>query len=302
MNTTFAKETHELHQTASGAMYTVDVWTYEPSTYSQTIYLQAGLHGIEITGIPVLFEMMRIIEEYQPTHKIIVVPCSNPMGLDSQIMGVQTGYNNIHTNQQNCYNWNRISHLSHTPSIEGNWIRFLLELSQTSEIIVDLHTAGMEASPHIYSHQSQIEEAKQFGIPNIIAWEDVSTSFSDTCYARGQRAFTLELSQSRQVTPRLIERSLNYLKNYFGWHTLKAETRVWNQHNALVRWLAPAGGILSWSVKAGEYLQQGEIAGKLYTKQSILPLIVPQSGLFLLKNPIHAPHQHQEIGKLLIES
>jgi hypothetical protein len=61
-----------------------------------------------LTGIPVVHEFMKEIEEHQLVYNFICVPLSNPMGLDSQIMGVQTGYNNLHTNQQNCWNWNRI--------------------------------------------------------------------------------------------------------------------------------------------------------------------------------------------------
>ena len=97
----FEKETLPVHQTASGARYEIEVYRYDPPNSAETVYLQGGLHGIELTGIPVLYEFMKLVEEAQLPHQIICVPQSNPMGLDSQIMGVQTGYNNLHTNQQN---------------------------------------------------------------------------------------------------------------------------------------------------------------------------------------------------------
>ena len=31
----------------------------------KTVYLQAGIHGIELTGIPVVHEFMKGIEEHQ---------------------------------------------------------------------------------------------------------------------------------------------------------------------------------------------------------------------------------------------
>ena len=98
----FSLETLPLHSTASDATFEIDVWRYYHPDATQTVYLQAGIHGIELTGIPVVHEFMKEIEAHQLVYNFICVPLSNPMGLDSQIMGVQTGYNNLHTNQQNC--------------------------------------------------------------------------------------------------------------------------------------------------------------------------------------------------------
>ena len=111
MTPNFSRETLPLHSTASDATFEIDVWRYHHPDATRTVYLQAGIHGIELTGIPVVHEFMKEIEEHQLVYNFICVPLSNPMGLDSQIMGVQTGYNNLHTNQQNCWNWNRIGNL-----------------------------------------------------------------------------------------------------------------------------------------------------------------------------------------------
>ena len=100
------------------------------------------------------------------------------MGLDSQIMGVQTGYNNIHTNQQNCWNWNRITNLKDEPSQEGRWIKTLLDLSAPADIVLDLHTAGVETVPHIYYNETEKEHVTGLGIPHLLSWEIPSDSFS----------------------------------------------------------------------------------------------------------------------------
>ena len=142
MTPKFSRETLPLHSTASDATFEIDVWRYNHPDATQTVYLQAGIHGIELTGIPVVHEFMKEIEAHQLVYNFICVPLSNPMGLDSQIMGVQTGYNNMHTNQQNCWNWNRITNLKEEPSQEGHWIKTLLDLSAPADIVLDLHTAG----------------------------------------------------------------------------------------------------------------------------------------------------------------
>ncbi len=199
MGQKFTHETLPLHSTASNAKYEIDVWHYNHPEATQTVYLQGGIHGIELTGIPVVHEFIKEIEAHQLAYNFICVPLSNPMGLDSQIMGVQTGYNNIHTNQQNCWNWNRITNLKDEPSQEGHWIRTLLDLSDPADLVLDLHTAGVETVPHIYYHETQKEFAAGLGIPHILAWSTPSYSFADTNCQRGKVALTFELSSSRSV-------------------------------------------------------------------------------------------------------
>ncbi|SVB10926.1 uncharacterized protein METZ01_LOCUS163780, partial [marine metagenome] len=47
----FTCETIPLHSTASDATFEIDVWRYHHPDATQTVYLQAGIHGIELTGI-----------------------------------------------------------------------------------------------------------------------------------------------------------------------------------------------------------------------------------------------------------
>jgi len=49
----FSLETLPLHSTASDATFEIDVWRYHHPDATRTVYLQAGIHGIELTGIPV---------------------------------------------------------------------------------------------------------------------------------------------------------------------------------------------------------------------------------------------------------
>ena len=61
----FARETIPLHITASYAAFEIDVWRYFHPDATKTVYLQAGIHGIELIGIPVVHEFMKGIEEHQ---------------------------------------------------------------------------------------------------------------------------------------------------------------------------------------------------------------------------------------------
>ena len=65
MKINFSCETIHLHSTASDATFEIDVWRYFHPDATKTVYLQAGIHGIELTGIPVVHEFMKGIEAHQ---------------------------------------------------------------------------------------------------------------------------------------------------------------------------------------------------------------------------------------------
>ena len=111
----------------------------------------------------------------------------------------------------------------------------------------------------------------------------------------------MELSASRAITGEDVERGTQALQRYFGMLPKAPAARVWSIRGHLKRWLSPSGGVLTWHRRAGEYIQQGEPLATLYTRQGKRELVSPYSGLLLLKNPTHAPHERQELAKFLLE-
>ena len=301
MTQKFTCETLPLHSTASNTKFEIDVWRYTHPDATKTVYLQGGIHGIELTGIPVVYEFIKEIEKHQLAYNFICVPLSNPMGMDSQIMGVQTGYNNIHTNQQNCYNWNRITNLKDEPNQEGSWIRTLLELADPANIILDLHTAGVETVPHIYSHVTEKKYAEGLGIPHILTWNNSSYSFADTQHQLGKIALTFELSSSRVLLKEWVEDSLKYLRRFFGILPKAKGSTIWQVERQLKKWYSPKGGVICWNIDAGDSVLDGDVIATLYTRQERVLLKSPYKGVLLLKNPSHAPHERQELAKFLVE-
>ena len=84
----FSWESIPLHSTASESIFEIDVWRYHHPDATKTVYLQAGIHGIELTGIPVVHEFMKEIEAHQLDYNFICVPLSNPMGLDLSLIHI----------------------------------------------------------------------------------------------------------------------------------------------------------------------------------------------------------------------
>ena len=68
MTPKFSRETIPLLSTASVATFEIDVWRYFHPDATKTVYLQAGIHGLELTGIPVVHEFMKEIEAHQKVY------------------------------------------------------------------------------------------------------------------------------------------------------------------------------------------------------------------------------------------
>ena len=66
----FSHETIPLHKTSSGSKFEIDVWRYSHPKANETVYLQAGIHGIELTGIPVVHEFIKEIEKNQLKYNL----------------------------------------------------------------------------------------------------------------------------------------------------------------------------------------------------------------------------------------
>ena len=71
MTQKFTHETLLLHSTASNTKFELDVWRYNHTDATQTVFLQGGIHGIELTGIPVVHEFIKEIEEHQLAYNFI---------------------------------------------------------------------------------------------------------------------------------------------------------------------------------------------------------------------------------------
>ena len=78
-------------------------------------------------------------------------------------------------------------------------------------------------------------------------------------------------------------------------------SRIWKTETQLKKWYSPAGGVLCWQKEAGDSVKEGDVIATLYTRKESMELESPYAGVILLKNPIHAPQERQELAKFLVE-
>jgi len=303
---TFSRKTQTIHTTASWTEYNIEYYHYRPTGFSKTIYLQAWLHGTEIVWTPILYELLQKIETEQLSHRIIIVPIANPFSLDSQIMWLQTWYNNIHTNASNCLNYNRLWHWNTTP-FEAHIVKSLLDISQNADIVCDLHCAWYESAEHIYCHTDSIDLAKKFSIDNIITWQEPWSAFEDTQHTLWKKAFTLELGASRSTSKQRVTWYTDHIMKFLKHLDQNANKNTSEttyagpirSQNQLSSFYAPYGWVLVWHSEIWKRYKAGDLAAKIYTIAGIKDIHRNKDSLFLIKNAIHAPYADQEIAQYL---
>lgn len=334
----FIKKKITIQKLPSGDALKIWVYTFWGSG-KKNVYIQANIHGPEITGILVIKKLIKyLVKNKLDFKKLVVVPSCNPMGLNSQFIGQQTGY----VNQLTGKNWNRIYHDISTgidikrpvaiqkfkgillknlkekilkeKSLESKLALVLQSLSFNSDVVIDLHTAWGKAPHYVYCYKEHINEAKKFGVGNIIilAEEDFFGVFDEAQlypyfrfkekiinFVLPKEVYTLELGSDNQLEKENIDLSFSELLGFFkNKKVLKSETDFCLNKD-FVYYYAPAGGLIVWNVEPGDYFKKAQKIAEIYCMDSetTVPVVSNHDGKMLIRFNAHAVHEGQEICK-----
>jgi len=199
----FAKEVMSVGEMASGAKLTVPVYAFkcEKST-APNVYIQANMHGAEVQGNAVIFQLLELFQHCELQANITLVPYANPVACNHKNGEYTLGRFDPITG----VNWNRMYHFD--PSViepfvlqyidasedeikvkfqqlllteieqklehniwgitTGQRIAYQLQrLAHQADIVLDLHT-GPISSKHLYCPEYAKASAKYFDIEHTI--------------------------------------------------------------------------------------------------------------------------------------
>ena len=197
-----SKEVMHVGEMASGAALTVPVYRLGGQQKGPNVYIQANMHGAEVQGNAVIFQLLELLKTTELKGSITLVPYANPVACNHKNGEYTLGRFDPITG----VNWNRMYHfdagmvapfaqanLSLTNAeIEqafralmlekvsqklnhnvyglttGQRIAFQLQhLAHQADIVLDLHT-GPISSKHLYCPEYAQASAKYFDIPHIL--------------------------------------------------------------------------------------------------------------------------------------
>lgn len=202
MVTSFSKEVMHVGEMASGAALTVPVYRLKGTGEGSNVYIQANMHGAEVQGNAVIFQLLEILRGIKLNGDITLVPYANPVGCNHKNGEYTLGRFDPITG----VNWNRMYHFDaeiiapfaqqHIDSDDekiaaefsalllntidekldhnifglttGQRIAYQLQrMAHQADIVLDLHT-GPISSKHLYCPEYAINSASYFDIPHTI--------------------------------------------------------------------------------------------------------------------------------------
>lgn len=103
----FTKEVMSVGEMASGAKLTVPVYSFKPENNSAPkVYIQANMHGAEVQGNAVIFQLLELLQHCDLQANITLVPYANPVACNHKNGEYTLGRFDPITG----VNWNRMYH------------------------------------------------------------------------------------------------------------------------------------------------------------------------------------------------
>ena len=208
---TFKKHIMHVGEMASGAKLTVPVYSFEgqqansqstKEKKSPNVYIQANMHGAEVQGNAVIFQLLELLKDLKINGDITLVPYANPVGCNHKNGEYTLGRFDPITG----VNWNRMYHFDESviepfakqhlgksdSEIEANFKQLMLNeieqkldhnifglttgqriayqlqrLAHQADLVLDLHT-GPISSKHLYCPEYCQDSANYFDIPHTL--------------------------------------------------------------------------------------------------------------------------------------
>jgi hypothetical protein len=200
----FIKEVMSVGEMASGVKLTVPVYSFKAQQQAPAprVYIQANMHGAEVQGNAVIFQLLELLQYCDLNANITLVPYANPVGCNHKNGEYTLGRFDPITG----VNWNRMYHFNeqivndfaqhHAEASDeqikskfeqllvneidkklehniwgittGQRIAYQLQrLAHQADIVLDLHT-GPISSKHLYCPEYAKESAQFFDIEHTI--------------------------------------------------------------------------------------------------------------------------------------
>ncbi len=189
----------KIGELATGQDLELTLFEFSPEEISgPSVYIQANVHGAEVQGNAVIYQLMQALEQVELRGKVTLVPLANPLGINQKSGEFTLGRFDPITG----VNWNR-EYLDHKLDI-ASWYQghshlgdveliahyrallverchsrlhepwgittghrlavSLQQMGHEADIVLDLHT-GPKSCKHLYCPEYDKDAAKVFSIP-----------------------------------------------------------------------------------------------------------------------------------------
>lgn len=267
-----------------------------------TLYLQAGLHGDELTGIDICRRVLAELDPAELSGTVVSVPLANPTAHRSRTRGAVN-------EERGPIDANRVF-----PGVAGGLLTERIvhtlfdEFVSKADLALDLHSAldGCNIAPFVYidpdddsgrTLAQREAAARAFGTPYLyykqrgqkLGTSDMSRSLRAQADAAGIPSFSAEMGESRQVTAAFVPLGVQGVHNVLRQLGMEAGEPEVPDHQRVFRTItlvhAKEGGSLRWHVDMEEEVSRDQPIAELVDVfgQTIETLTSPTDGFILRK-------------------
>ncbi|HEX5040915.1 MAG TPA: succinylglutamate desuccinylase/aspartoacylase family protein [Candidatus Limnocylindria bacterium] len=290
---------------ADGSAVEIPVAVIRGRHEGPTLYLQAGLHGDELTGIDICRRVLRSLDPAQLSGTLASVPLANPPAHRSRTRGAVT-------EERGPIDANRVFPGSAGGLMTERIVDVLFrEFVSQADLALDLHSAldGCTIAPFVYIDPDDDESgtlerresaAKAFGAPYLyykgrgqkLGTSDMTRSLRSQADAAGVPSFSAEMGESRRVTKSFLPigtRGVHNVLRHLGMEQGEVEAPSDQRAFRTITLVhAMAGGPLSWLVELEDEVTAGQPIAEISDLfgQSVEKLASPVDG-FILRKMLH---------------
>lgn len=245
-----------------------------------TLYLQAGLHGDELTGIDVCRRVLAELDPERLSGTVVSVPLANPPAHRSRTRGAVN-------EERGPIDANRVFPGSEGGLLTERIVHTLFhEFVLQADLALDLHSAldGCNILPFVYIDPDDDSSgtldrreaaARAFGTPYLyykgrgqkLGTSDMSRSLRSQADAAGIPSFSAEMGESRQVTAAYVPigvRGVHNVLRHLGIEPGEVEPpEAQRAFRTITLAHADAGGALRWHVDLGDEVTSGQPIAEL---------------------------------------
>ncbi|MCB9798379.1 succinylglutamate desuccinylase/aspartoacylase family protein [Candidatus Nomurabacteria bacterium] len=321
------KKTINIQNLPTGDQLRLHAYVFNGDIPGPHIYLQANLHGPEIFGVPLLGRVIQYLQNVKTfPGKITVVPCANPVGVQSVAYNALVGRWNPLTGK----NWNRIFSVDQVfktfeeqkhyyqkllaqenISVEQRFAAELKILSYDAHYVIDIHTTGYKSINHLFTHKSARHCFQKLGPHVQILWEKQNAygAFDESCVIpfldTGEdvpKACTWEVSHHSVIEVSEMEdrfkRLVSWIESIWNKQQEKNEQVLTVPMESAQELFVSQGGYILWSAIPGQTVQTGKLYAQIYEPQTntFTDLLAPFSFLLVSQYGIGAVSQGSPIA------
>ncbi|MBD2105035.1 succinylglutamate desuccinylase/aspartoacylase family protein [Leptolyngbya sp. FACHB-261] len=235
--------TQPILQLASGDILSLQVYRFVGVSPGKKVYLQANLHGSEISGNAVLYQLIQQLQNTQPNQlagEIWLVPVCNPLAVNQRAHHFASGrYNPYDGKDWNRIFWERYTEhfdlkaFAHTQiglpleTIQHNYQQQLQQVFQAhaqtaltgsvsqrfayrlqslcldADYLIDLHSSSNQGLDYLYCFRGRQASANYFLLDQGISFDQYDGGAFDEAFMKPWLALEDQLSELSRATVQL---------------------------------------------------------------------------------------------------